>query len=104
MRCCNVQCVFSFISPTVAYTRICIWDVYWLQLYFVHVCLQLLSSCRFRPTFLWGKSGHFQTIVHVKMGRTNPKWPDGQRFHLPMPDGATMSYDLFDPYKEGHRG
>lgn len=33
-----------------------------------------------------------------------PRWPDGQRFHIPMPDGATMSYDLFDPHKEGYRG
>ncbi|XP_060605450.1 monoacylglycerol lipase ABHD2-like [Ruditapes philippinarum] len=57
----------------------------------------------FKPTILWGKSGHFQTIVHVKMGRTKPKWPDGKRFHILMEDGATMSYDLFDPHQEGHR-
>jgi abhydrolase domain-containing protein 2 len=70
----------------------------------VLIIIFLPSFNRFRPTILWGKSGHFQTIVHVKMGRTKPKWPDGKRFHIPMEDGATMSYDLFDPHQEGHRG
>jgi len=38
------------------------------------------------------------------MGRVKPKWPDSQRFHIKMPDGATMSYDLFDPHEEGEKG
>ncbi|KAL4238314.1 Monoacylglycerol lipase abhd2 [Mactra antiquata] len=68
----------------------------------------VLKSCPiffnvYKPTLLWGKSGHFQTVIHVKMGRTQPKWPDGQRHRLPMSDGATMSYDLFDPQEVGHR-
>lgn len=62
----------------------------------------ILSSA-YKPTVLWGKSGHFQTVIHVKMGRTKPRWPDSQRFHISMPDGATMSYDLVDPHEDGHR-
>ena len=58
----------------------------------------------YQPTFVWGKSGHFQTVIHVKMGRVKPKWPDSERFHLTMPDGATMSYDLFEPHMEGIKG
>ncbi|WAR19524.1 ABHD2-like protein [Mya arenaria] len=57
----------------------------------------------FKPTLLWGKSGHFQTVVHVLMGKVKPKWPDSKRFHIKMPDGATMSYDLFDPHEEGEK-
>lgn len=59
---------------------------------------------RYQPTLLWGKSGHFQTVVHVKMGRVKPRNPDGQRFHLVMEDGATMSYDVFEPKEEGVKG
>ncbi|XP_052786920.1 monoacylglycerol lipase ABHD2-like [Mya arenaria] len=68
----------------------------------------ILENCpiltsRFKPTLLWGKSGHFQTVVHVLMGKVKPKWPDSKRFHIKMPDGATMSYDLFDPHEEGEK-
>lgn len=83
------------------------------KLYFKDPCSwfvkAMLKNCPiltsvYSPTILWGKSGHFQTVVHVKMGRVKPHWPDGKRYRITMPDGATMSYDLFDPHVEGIKG
>ncbi|XP_052276208.1 monoacylglycerol lipase ABHD2-like isoform X2 [Dreissena polymorpha] len=62
----------------------------------------MLDSCPiftsiFKPTLLWGKSGHLQTMVHALMGRVKPRWPDSFRYYFELEDGATMSYDLFLP-------
>ncbi|XP_023669913.1 monoacylglycerol lipase ABHD2-like [Paramormyrops kingsleyae] len=49
------------------------------------------------PPLLWGKSGHLQTALYGKLGRVNSPHPHGQRKYLPMPDGATATFDLFEP-------
>ncbi|XP_053282532.1 monoacylglycerol lipase ABHD2 [Pleuronectes platessa] len=61
----------------------------------------LLKSCpmltkEYIPPLLWGKSGHLQTALYGKMGRVNTPTPCGVRKFLPMQDGATASFDLFE--------
>ena len=59
---------------------------------------------RYVPPLLWGKSGHLQTIIYGKMGRMNTPFPKGERKRVVMDDGATMSYDVFEPLKEHESG
>lgn len=61
----------------------------------------LLKSCpmltkEYIPPLLWGKSGHLQTALYGKMGRVNTPTPRGVRKFLPMLDGATATFDLFE--------
>ncbi|XP_071400820.1 monoacylglycerol lipase ABHD2-like [Centroberyx affinis] len=61
----------------------------------------LLKSCpmltkEYIPPLLWGKSGHLQTALYGKMGRINTPTPSGIRNFLPMQDGATATFDLFE--------
>lgn len=61
----------------------------------------LLKSCpmltkEYIPPLLWGKSGHLQTALYGKMGRVNTPSPCGVRKFLPMQDGATATFDLFE--------
>ncbi|CAL1533917.1 unnamed protein product [Lymnaea stagnalis] len=49
------------------------------------------------PPFLWGKSGHIQTILYAKMGRVNMPVPNGVRHSKIMSDGATLTFDLHEP-------
>ncbi|XP_062856756.1 monoacylglycerol lipase ABHD2 isoform X2 [Trichomycterus rosablanca] len=61
----------------------------------------LLKSCsiltkEYIPPLLWGKSGHFQTALYGKMGRIHSPHPHGTRVYLPMQDGATATFDLFE--------
>ncbi|KAM4572894.1 monoacylglycerol lipase ABHD2-like isoform 1-T2 [Odontesthes bonariensis] len=61
----------------------------------------LLKSCpmltkEYVPPLLWGKSGHLQTLLYGKMGRVNTPTPHGVRKFLPMQDGATATFDLFE--------
>uniref|UniRef100_UPI003AAF2DE5 monoacylglycerol lipase ABHD2-like n=1 Tax=Centroberyx gerrardi TaxID=166262 RepID=UPI003AAF2DE5 len=61
----------------------------------------LLKSCpmltkEYIPPLLWGKSGHLQTALYGKMGRINTPTPSGVRNFLPMQDGATATFDLFE--------
>ncbi|XP_005094023.1 monoacylglycerol lipase ABHD2 [Aplysia californica] len=49
------------------------------------------------PTLLWGKSGHIQTILYAKMGRVNMPVPNGVRHTTGMADGATLTFDLYEP-------
>eukprot|EP00794_Sanderia_malayensis_P014153 gene14153-15631_t len=65
-------------------------------------CKDILERCtilqeRYHPTFLWGRSGHIQTLIHAAIGRF------GSRDHLrselctlEASDGATVSYNLFN--------
>ncbi|XP_059401978.1 monoacylglycerol lipase ABHD2-like isoform X2 [Carassius carassius] len=62
----------------------------------------LLKSCpiltkEYIPPLLWGKSGHLQTALYGKMGRVKCPKPCGLRKYLPMSDGATATFDLFEP-------
>ncbi|XP_068169245.1 monoacylglycerol lipase ABHD2-like [Antennarius striatus] len=61
----------------------------------------LLKSCPmltkdYVPPLLWGKSGHIQTVLFAKMGRVNTPTPCGVRKFLPIHDGATATFDLFE--------
>lgn len=52
---------------------------------------------RYIPPLLWGKSGHLQTALYGKLGRVSAPHPSGVRKYLPMVDGATATFDLFEP-------
>ena len=52
---------------------------------------------RYVPTWFWGKSGHIQTVVYGKMGRVDSPMPRGIRHAKLLDDGATMTYDVFQP-------
>ncbi|XP_056138314.1 monoacylglycerol lipase ABHD2-like [Lampris incognitus] len=61
----------------------------------------LIKSCplltkEYVPPLLWGKSGHLQTALYGKMGRVSTPTPCGIRKFLPMQDGATATFDLFE--------
>ncbi|XP_075431295.1 monoacylglycerol lipase ABHD2 [Ascaphus truei] len=65
----------------------------------------LLKSCplltkEYIPPLIWGKSGHIQTALYGKMGRVSAPHPCGIRKYLMMPDGATATFDLFEPLTE----
>lgn len=53
----------------------------------------------FQPTLLWGKSGHLQTFVYAKLGKVLSPFPHGERCSFLMADGATVTYDVFQPHK-----
>jgi len=53
------------------------------------------------PPRLWGFSGHVQTVLHSIVGRVKCPWPLGERVYLSLPDGSTLTYDLYQPLKEG---
>ncbi|KAF0040532.1 hypothetical protein F2P81_006430 [Scophthalmus maximus] len=66
-----------------------------LNRYLLKICPML--SKEYIPPLLWGKSGHLQTALYGKMGRVNTPTPCGVRKLLPMQDGATATFDLFEP-------
>lgn len=56
------------------------------------------------PPLLWGKSGHLQTVLYGKMGRVSTPTPRGVRKFLPMQDGATATFDLFEALADHSSG
>jgi abhydrolase domain-containing protein 2 len=65
----------------------------------------LLKSCplltkEYIPPLIWGKSGHMQTALYGKMGRVRSPHPYGHRKFITMSDGATSTFDLFEPLAE----
>ncbi|TRY83718.1 hypothetical protein DNTS_018520 [Danionella cerebrum] len=69
----------------------------------------LLKSCpvltkEYIPPLLWGKSGHLQTALYGKLGRVSSPHPFGLRKYLPMQDGATSTFDLFEPLADHQSG
>ncbi|KAM6203199.1 monoacylglycerol lipase ABHD2 [Rhynchocyon petersi] len=77
------------------------------ELYFQDSALSrfLLKSCplltkEYIPPLIWGKSGHIQTALYGKMGRVRSPHPYGQRKFITMADGATSTFDLFEPLAE----
>uniref|UniRef100_A0A8D3BM32 Monoacylglycerol lipase ABHD2 n=1 Tax=Scophthalmus maximus TaxID=52904 RepID=A0A8D3BM32_SCOMX len=69
----------------------------------------LLKSCpqltkEYIPPLLWGKSGHLQTALYGKLGRVYSPHPSGIRKYLPMQDGATATFDLFEPQGDHRTG
>ncbi|XP_013119645.1 monoacylglycerol lipase ABHD2-B isoform X2 [Oreochromis niloticus] len=65
-----------------------------LSHYLLKTCPMLTKE--YIPPLLWGKSGHIQTVLYGKMGRVNTPTPCGVRMFLPMQDGATATFDLFE--------
>ncbi|XP_015433618.1 PREDICTED: abhydrolase domain-containing protein 2 [Dufourea novaeangliae] len=51
----------------------------------------------YKPTRLWGFSGHVQTIIHSIIGRVRCPWPIGERVYIGLPDDTTLTYDLYQP-------
>lgn len=56
-----------------------------------------ISSFRYTPTRVWGFSGHIQTVMHSLIGRKKCPWPIGERVSLLLDDGATLTYDVYQP-------
>ncbi|XP_014211316.1 abhydrolase domain-containing protein 2 [Copidosoma floridanum] len=56
----------------------------------------------YKPTRLWGFSGHVQTIVHSIIGRVRCPWPIGERVYIKLADETTLTYDLYQPLTNGH--
>ena len=56
--------------------------------------------CSYIPPLLWGKSGHIQTVVYGKKGRFRIRVPVGSRHSVVLDDGATLTYDMFEPKAE----
>lgn len=51
------------------------------------------------PTRFWGFSGHIQTIVQSVISRFHCPLVKGYRAYLKLADGATVSYDLYQPWE-----
>jgi len=49
----------------------------------------------YKPTRLWGFSGHIQTILQGVISRLSCPLVDGRRHFIKAADGATVSYDLY---------
>ncbi|XP_035732063.1 abhydrolase domain-containing protein 2-like [Vespa mandarinia] len=56
----------------------------------------------YKPTRLWGFSGHVQTVVHSIIGRVRCPWPIGDRVYIGLSDDTTLTYDLYQPLTNGH--
>eukprot|EP00795_Rhopilema_esculentum_P016027 gene16027-7372_t len=60
-----------------------------------------LERCRklkepYKPTSLWGKNGHIQTIIHAAIGRAGKPGLLKSRLHtLYASDGATVTYNYY---------
>ena len=68
---------------------------------FVENCPILAKS--YDPPRFWGKNGHCQSLIFSLKGRFGDLKPtNGTRFHWTTEDGATASFDVFEPTKE-HR-
>lgn len=57
---------------------------------------------RYVPPFLWGKSGHIQTVVFGAIGRFLTPQQEGERHSIVLPDGSTVYYDIFEPETDKH--
>ncbi|XP_059191329.1 monoacylglycerol lipase ABHD2-like [Centropristis striata] len=86
VRCLNLKS--STASPELVYQDTA------LSRYLLKTCPLLTSE--YVPPLLWGKSGHLQTALYGKMGRISTPSPCGVRKFLPMADGATATFDLFE--------
>lgn len=58
-------------------------------------CPQLNET--YVPVRLWGSSGHLQTIVHATVGRTYCPTVMAKRFAARQEDGATVTWDVYEP-------
>uniref|UniRef100_T1J4L3 AB hydrolase-1 domain-containing protein n=1 Tax=Strigamia maritima TaxID=126957 RepID=T1J4L3_STRMM len=49
----------------------------------------------YTPPSLWGRSGHLQTIIHGIIGRIHCPLLKNERSIVVLPDGATVSFDIY---------
>lgn len=101
-RCSNASMQISQFKNTVL---CCLW-VLTLCSYFQNTFDRrgLFVFSRYIPPLLWGKSGHLQTALYGKLGRVSSPHPSGVRKYLPMQDGATSTFDLFEPIGDHRTG
>ena len=58
----------------------------------------------YTPTMLWGYSGHLQTIFREFLSFFRNVELNGERFSLRTSDGATVTYDFYQPlYKKANK-
>ncbi|XP_015773343.1 PREDICTED: abhydrolase domain-containing protein 2-like isoform X2 [Acropora digitifera] len=65
---------------------------------------RVLRSCpmlfeTYRPPILWGKNGHFQTIIAALCGRKSCPILTGTLYFTQLTDGTVVSYEVFEPAK-----
>lgn len=83
---------------------ICLWVFSHFFRAFDRLCGCSCCFSRYIPPLLWGKSGHLQTALYGKLGRVSSPHPSGVRKYLPMQDGATSTFDLFEPIGDHQTG
>ena len=75
---------------------------------FVQSVLEMCPSLSqpYVPTFLWGKSGHMQTLVYAVSSKLGGRVevPVGVRHSKVMEDGSTVFYDLYQPQVQHKTG
>lgn len=54
---------------------------------------------KYRPPLLWGKNGHFQTIIAALCGRKSCPILTGTLYFTQLTDGTVVSYEVFEPAK-----
>ena len=64
----------------------------------------VISFSRYFPTRLWGFSGHIQTIIQGLISRLHCPLVDGRRQSFKTPDGATVTYDVYQPIESHPAG
>lgn len=70
----------------------------------IHLFIIIFLYFRYKPTRLWGFSGHVQTIVHSIIGRVRCPWPIGERVYIGLADETTLTYDLYQPLSNDYEG
>lgn len=100
-----LKCINANISVKKNTVLCCLW-VMTLCSYFRNTfdIRGLFVFSRYIPPLLWGKSGHLQTALYGKLGRVSSPHPSGVRKYLPMQDGATSTFDLFEPIGDHQTG
>ena len=59
---------------------------------------------RYLPTRLWGYSGHVQTILQGFISRLYCPLVNGRRQSFKASDGATVTYDIYQPIEKHSTG
>ena len=78
-------------------------DIYMYALIFVGVSMYV---CRYRPTWLWGKSGHIQTLLFGAMQKPHKVVPmsEGKQYFLSLKDTSLVSFHVYEPLKPHQTG
>lgn len=60
-------------------------------------CVSNCSNFSYRPPLLWGKNGHIQTAAYGVLGHKSLKRVFDERHEIRLPDGTTITFDVFEP-------